>query len=437
MQYSDDEIQALIYEKLETPNRDYKQTLIWSKANKIDCLHIIKDILAMANTRDGGKIIFGITDSNFDFVGLSDDSYDSFDATPVNQLLHNYCDPPFTCNVVKRIFDGKKVVVIDVPEFEANPIVCKADAIYPDGKYILRKGAVYIRTKKCSSEPISTADEMRSILERGVNKKADEILATINRLLRANKDIPGQGEPVDEQAPGKSQLKFHSEIKTAVSFLDSKLETNEGYWQVIVYPSTYEPDRIPDPAKARNIVEASNVSMRGWDFPHVDIHGNTTNFNNGSQSFAGQEEAWRLYQSGLFAWRSIFREDMDERKPFGSEKVLSFVSTIYLATEILHFLKRLYLEGLNVDSVTLEITLVGCKDRKLVSYDPGIGIFNYRSAEETINISKTFSTAELRASPNEIAGDIVKKIFMLFNWNDPADSMIEGWQKKLIERRGL
>jgi hypothetical protein len=52
-------------------------------------------------------------------------------------------------------------------------------------------------------------------------------------------------------------------------------------------------------------------------------------------------------------------------------------------------------------------------------------------------MEREISSVELEASAEVIARDIAKEIFMIFNWNNPDDSMIEGWQKKLIERGGM
>lgn len=40
------------------------------------------------------------------------------------------------------------------------------------------------------------------------------------------------------------------------------------------------------------------------------------------------------------------------------------------------------------------------------------------------------------ASFEGVAREFIKEIFMLFNWNDPAESMLVAWQKKLLERGG-
>lgn len=430
MTFADEEIKSLIYSKQETPNQDYKESLIWGKNNKDACLEIIKDILSMANIKDGGRIIFGVRNSDLEYIGVSEASWNSFDVTPINQLLHQYADPVFTCSIVKRVIDDKKVIVIDVPEFIEAPIVCKSSAFSSQNKEILRKGTIYIRTAKCTSEAISSVEEMRSILGRSITKKSDELLQSIQRLMSGKPLIP----------PQTVQDIYREEIKEALVFLDTLLKEAYGYWQIIVYPPFYNASLISNQTEAGKIIESSRVLLRGWDFPHLDTHGNTTNFNRGRQSYVKWEryfEGWRLYKSGLFVWKRYFWEDIEETKGENNRPVLSFISAIYSITEFILFIKRLYSENLKVDSVHLQLTLSKCSGRQLVSLEPAVNLRTYIGGEDTIVIENDIKAVDLQASFKDVAKGMIKQVFMLFNWDDPSDKMIEDWQKKLIEKGGL
>ncbi len=431
MSLTDSEIKTLLEEKNETPNLDYKQEIIWEKSNREACLEIIKDILAMANTRNGGRIIFGVTDNDFEFMGVGEEAWKQFDVTPVNELLHRYADPIFTCSVIKRVIEDKKVVVIDVPEFNEVPILCKESAFAgQNNKEVLRKGALYVRTAKCSSEAISSVEDMRSILGRGLTKKSDELFQSIQKLITGKPLVP------DKDANNH----YQAEIKQAHEYLDKVVKEDLGYWKIISYPSTYE-SRLTTQAEAGQAIEEAKVLLRGWDFPHIDTHGNTTNFNKGKQSFLKwerHEEGWQLYQSGLLVWKKYFWEDIEgQRNQKENRPLLSFVGVIYSVTEYMLFFKRLYAEKLNVESIRVQIELGKCNNRQLASFESMAHIWEYISGEDKIMIEKDINVVELQASFQDVAKDIIKNIFMLFNWNDPADSMIEGWQKKLTERGGI
>jgi len=56
------------------------------------------------------------------------------------------------------------------------------------------------------------------------------------------------------------------------------------------------------------------------------------------------------------------------------------------------------------------------------------------SHEDTIHQEREVQVVELRASRLDLAREMVKHVFHVFNWPDVVDTMIEGWQQKLIKR---
>ena len=124
-------MRELLALKSESKNLDYKQSMNWRTATAEQKAALVKDALAMANTQDGGKIIFGVRDSDFEPIGLTDEEFESFDTTRFADLLNRYADPSFACVVHKLTIDDKRYAVIEVPEFGVVPIICKADANNP------------------------------------------------------------------------------------------------------------------------------------------------------------------------------------------------------------------------------------------------------------------------------------------------------------------
>src|SRR5215467_4724066 len=113
---SDDEIRSLIALKSEGPNLDYKAGFAWTKESRDKKYELIRDLMAFSNTKDGGRVIFGIRDDDFSFVGVPPDVYESADPSNVVQMLHDNAAPKVRCAVFKREIDGKQVVVFDVAE---------------------------------------------------------------------------------------------------------------------------------------------------------------------------------------------------------------------------------------------------------------------------------------------------------------------------------
>lgn len=279
-----------------------------------------------------------------------------------------------------------------------------------------------VLTYECN--PKGNASEIRKVL---ANKMESAIRLSL------------QNTPISQLKKNDDSGQYEDDIKSAINFFDTSLKSDTGYWELVVFPTTYKPELIQTPVEAGNVIEELAIHLRGWDFPHVDRHGNATNFNKGKQSFTVSEdievqEAWRMYKNGLFAWKSHFREDLMGYHQDG-KKVLFFVSAIYSLTEIVLFLQKLYVEKLNVGSIHIELTLNGCKGRVLGEGQPGLLHRGYVCNEDQIIITKDIKAIDLKNSFESIARLFVKDIFMLFNWNDPLESMLEDWQKKLLEHK--
>lgn len=425
---TEEDVRRLLLQKTETKNLDYKRTYNWVTAANDDKCEIVKGILAMANTQDGGQIIFGVDDRTFEFVGMDAADFQSFDPTRVNEFVRRFSDPPFACTVYKFTVDTKHTVVIEVPEFAEIPILCKADANSTNEprKTILRKGGLYVRTDKPSSELLSSVDEMRDIIGRASRKKREELVRTIEALITGN--------PVHPRV--ETQRAYDAELGDAENFFAMSLPADfnkQGHWQVSAYPATYIEERIADHGILAEVIRSSTVALRGWNFPHTDRE-TASNFAKGRQSYTvwGRHvEGYRAYFSGLFRWKSAFWEDTEAR----DQKVLSFISAIYQLSEFFQFFKRYYSRVPDIPGLHLAIKLTDVRDRTLVSMDPRVALFgHYTSREPQIRLEMDLTIAELQTDAEAIARRLAKRIFRIFNWDDVQDGAISFWQQKLLTR---
>ncbi len=426
------EIRDLIKLGSESANLDYKEGFIWNKENKDKKYELLRDLIAMANTRDGGRIIFGVRDNDYLYVGASDEIFETIDPNNVVQMLHQWSDPKVSCQISKLTVDGKRVIVFDVTEFDDTPIIC-IDSIktVDQSRLILRKGSVYIRTAAAATEEISSSHEMRELLGRAIRKKSNELLGSIEKLIT--------GKPT---RPTSQSVDLYSiEIDLAEKFLQEVL--GKGFlqsarWEFISYPVEYNRTRISELPMIEKLIRSSEVYLRGWNFPHLDRE-NESNFDSGLQSFTDSDrirEGFRLYQSSLFLFERAFWEDAEGGKAKSGKRTLSFISAIYVITELTLFLKRAH-ENLEFDSdIRVIVKLFGCKDRELASYDGMVHLEPwYVCRVDSITIDEIIKVVELKASFDGVARRWIKHIFHIFNWNNVSDDTIENWQKKLIERR--
>lgn len=425
---NEDDVRRLLLQRAETKNLDYKRTFNWVAATHDDKCEITKDILAMANTQDGGQLIFGVDDGTFDFVGMDEQELQSFDSTRVNDFLRRFSDPYLACTVYKFTIDNKHTVVIEVPEFSEVPILCRADANSANAprRTILKRGGLYVRTERPSSELVSSADEMRDVIGRASRKKREDLIRTIEALMT--------GAPAEPRVD--AQRAFDAELEDAEAFFAANLPAdfnNQGHWELSAYPSTYIKNRVADQGVLADLLRRSTVALRGWSFPHTQRE-TASNFARGRQSHTIWErhiEGYRAYTSGLFRWKGAFWENT----LVPDQRVLSFISAIYQLTEFFQLCKRYYPGVPDTSGIHAAIKLTDVRGRTLVSMDPRVDLLaQYTSRELEISLPTDLTMAELQTDAETVARRLALRVFRIFNWDDVQDDTIAFWQQKLLTR---
>jgi hypothetical protein len=427
------DVRELLALKTENKNLDYKQSMNWGTATAEQKGAVVKDVLAMANAQDGGRIIFGVRDGDFEAVGLTEEEFESFDPTRFADFLHRYADPPYACEIHKFVIDDKRFVAIAVPEFSDVPIICKADLNDATNRQVLKRGATYVRTDRAASEVVSTSVAMRDLMNRAVVKRGDQLLKMVERLIK--------GKPVhlDEE----SATEIRAEIADADRFILEHLpgEFREvGHWEVEFYVLPYMRERIAQLGSIPPLLTECQVTLRGWYFPHVERE-RTSNFARGVQSYTVTQhlprrylEGYRAYQSGLFVWKSQYWEDTAANVPSG-QKALSFTGVIFGITEYFLFAKRYYEKVAPDSTVHLTVRLTDTQNRTLASFDPAVSLNVYVCQERQVQVGIECTVAELVASYEELARKAIRRVYELFNWNDSSDEMMKYWQERLLNRR--
>ena len=428
------DLRKLLDLKTENQNVDYKYQVDWDNSPKVARGEIIKDILAFANTADGGRIVFGVRDGDLEPVGMDKKAFTSFDVTKVNNLLKSYSEPIHYCSVFKIVDDGKSFVVIDVPEFSSMPIICKKNLCDAKGRTILQAGAIYIRNNAAESTKISDSNLMNDLLVRAVRRKSTEILSNIETLLKGKRKMQA------------TENVFEDDLKTAENQIQMELgrvieEHDYGYNQLIIYPSVELSSVFKDSFILRKHFNESQVRYRGWDFPHEqknEEYGKTYNIENGFHSYTVWHraiESFCLFQSGLFVWQGVFWEDLDQER-YGKFRSLAFIKEIYDVLEYCIFTARFYdIEGVDLD-ITIKLSLNHCKGRKLISDDPMVWLAGEYMCDYSYPLKKeeTLSIAELKADIRGVATKIARGILGYFNY-EIADNIIGGWIDKYMKRK--
>lgn len=414
-------IRELLDRQSETRSLDYKAPILFGP-NKKEKGEILKDMIAMSNTRDGGSILVGVNQSSGRFVpvGVSPEQAKSFDPTMVGQFAKNYCSRLPSVEAQLVAIDGVDVLLLRVYEFDSEPIICTKDLNGDDGKFILRAGSIYVRTTDACSVAIDSGEAMRDFLDLAVQKRGDALLTQIRGLV-GGPTIVEAGDPVEA---------YGEQIDSAERFFAEALINSLDSWHVEVFPKEFDEDRTLA-TRLKEIRRESVVRLRGWDFPHIDV-ADGANFEDGIQSVTHalrHNEAHRFYRSGLFAFRSRPHEDSEDRF-IGT---LSLVSAIYSMTEYFLFASRYASLLMDSGDVIVQVGVSGLSNRALVA---GQEMFHHEYRTKAAQFSRSYevSLEELRSSNLDLASDATIRLFDVYGF-DAAPEFINYWQEKLISRR--
>jgi len=181
-----DEIIKMLDSGVENRNLDFKRGFSW-KDKSAETLGLVTDIMACANTQDGGTIILGVDDKTQEFSSESGRWWESFDTTKIMDTLNKYCDPRTEIQIFrKEDFEYKEkkgpIVVLQISEFTDVPIICKISGNASDQTSVFKPGQIYIRTNRASTEVISNSQDMRELTDRAMLKHGDRLLQAFSAI---------------------------------------------------------------------------------------------------------------------------------------------------------------------------------------------------------------------------------------------------------------
>lgn len=177
---------------VETQGVEFKESAPWKMLQS----KIVRTALAMANLRDGGVIIIGVSqrEGMWDLRGIADEHLQTYDADTVAALVDQFASPHVTIHLVLVQRDGRNFLALEVNEFTNTPIVCRKDAAD------LRQGAIYVRQPgHPRTSEVRTAEELHHLLELAAEKRARRILETARRV---GLQVSASARPFDDELEG-------------------------------------------------------------------------------------------------------------------------------------------------------------------------------------------------------------------------------------------
>jgi predicted HTH transcriptional regulator len=168
----------------ESRDLDFKGPMTWPPTWLGAKWGLVKDILAFANTPGGGHLLIGVEDVTGRLIGLSDGDRRTWDQSAVHQAVESHASPPpdFTVRG-QEVEPGKWVVLVSVREFVEVFHIC-SEGVEVNGKEILRRGGIYIRTVGAESVLMDDVEQVRDLVGRAV-ARSPEYAAAVAKIQAA------------------------------------------------------------------------------------------------------------------------------------------------------------------------------------------------------------------------------------------------------------
>lgn len=175
-QIPEEQFQRLIEAGYESRKLEFRECFRWDDDNRYMRERLVRSILGLANTQDGGHIVLGIAvnpDKSLRYEGCSEEVIGSFIFDSVKGVVDGFGDHGVDFDITLGTRGAERYLVIQVSEFEEFPVICKRDGEHIDtkGKKQLVRGSVYVRTMQGHpATDVVMEKEMREIIERAIDK---------------------------------------------------------------------------------------------------------------------------------------------------------------------------------------------------------------------------------------------------------------------------
>ena len=218
---------------------------------------------------------------------------------------------------------------------------------------------------------------------------------------------------------------------------------SRGYWRVVIRPTTFVEDRIPNLYALQRILEKTSVQLKGWDFPHIDRFRELDQ----GPDWVGQEivwgeiqEMWRFFQSGQLIHYFAIPEDWkaadqqltsDAAREAVWSHIRDFVARF---TEIFELATRLTFIEAADDATHLEILVGNIQDHRL--HLPSLATeagWIPVCQQPSWSCKADFSNLQLVASTNDLASKWAAVFFKCFK-PSPTINLIKEAQSEFLTK---
>ncbi|HET7676018.1 MAG TPA: ATP-binding protein [Gammaproteobacteria bacterium] len=163
----------------ERQSVDFKESAAWEALK----WHITRTSMAMANLRDGGIIIIGVSErgESWELTGISDVHLSTYDFDGISDFIAKYTSVPLELDVVVVHRNSTTYLAIQISEFAHLPCICKRNS--SNEARAFSKGDILIRPPgKPQTKKAEDANEIRELIELAAEKRARAIIEAAGRI---------------------------------------------------------------------------------------------------------------------------------------------------------------------------------------------------------------------------------------------------------------
>ena len=421
-------LERYIVNPIEDLDAEYKVWLDLSKESNRATL--AKAVIALAN-HGGGVVVLGFEDQGTGLLAsprpaeIPDVTQDN-----VNDAVRSYAEPQLHC----RLYSAKHPVlgsvhpVIRVPGSDV-PVMSRRDR--PEAGLQQRK--VYVRKPGPRSEEPQTAEEWRTLLDRCVRARREDMLDSIRAIVLGRVDDSGSGQVADglEGFMDSSRVRWTALVQNEPK--DAPMRFPNGHYEFTIAPVGPRPaDNL---SELKNRLEvAQRVKTSGWP-PFLDIGVQRLNpypSENCIEAWLGRPTPGNRYEDTPYAdfWRASlsgqlyiirgYAEDSVEstsslrRKP--GEILTTHISVIRI-WECLRIAGHFIGTFEDVEEITVRCRYTGLQGRSLIdSLSPAFSIRRGISQVDEVPLMGQFTLQQLESNLPEVLRHLMAPLFEQFDF---------------------
>ncbi len=203
------------------------------------------------------------------------------------------------------------------------------------------------------------------------------------------------------------------------------------YWRVLIRPVIPLDDQLAF-GTCLSLITASKVSLRGWDYPHVESQrpdnrggiGRGEDFYESWTDWEGFREFWRMYRSGQFLSYNLLHGEIGMFGQQGGQSIVQAVDTIYCVSEYIEFAQRLAKNVPFGGGYVFTVSLRNAAGYQLSAGPGRVPFFDALvNSSQDLTVSKRVSSTEMARGTVEIANSILLEVFDCFGWNPDANQI--------------